>query len=323
MHNNEHIWALVLAAGEGSRLRSLTMTPGGTAIPKQFCSLRGGPSLLDDALERAAAVAPGSQLCAVVADQHRQWWHDPLRRLPDANVFAQPENRGTAHGILLPLLQIAARDPDAIVVLLPADHHVRDEPVLADSLRRACNFARSNTNALLLLGVQPDQPDSELGYIVPSDRHRTQPARVRQFVEKPPRAQASALLARGALWNVFIIAAPVRALLALFELRIADTVRNMRAALASEAGAQADALTHLYQNLANVDFSRDILEGQEAKLRVLPVPQCGWSDLGTPERVAQTLQQLPGAAGFGHGASATRPYLNLAAAHLRLQSAAA
>jgi mannose-1-phosphate guanylyltransferase len=102
-------WALVLAAGEGSRLRALTTT-NGVAVPKQFCSLQGGPSLLQEALHRAEAVAPRTRICTIVAEQHRRWWQGPLWALPSQNIIVQPENRGTAAGLLLPLLHIEARD---------------------------------------------------------------------------------------------------------------------------------------------------------------------------------------------------------------------
>ncbi len=83
-HNNtlNNTWALVLAAGEGSRLRSLTTTASGQAVPKQFCSLQGGPSLLQEALQRAAAIAPLQRTCSIVAAQHRRWWEAPLYHLP-------------------------------------------------------------------------------------------------------------------------------------------------------------------------------------------------------------------------------------------------
>src|SRR5690554_2699609 len=76
-----HNWALVLAAGEGNRLRSLT-TMGGIAVPKQFCSLNGGVSLLHAAIERARVVAPPERICVVVADHHRHWWQDLSHAIP-------------------------------------------------------------------------------------------------------------------------------------------------------------------------------------------------------------------------------------------------
>src|ERR1700761_7381356 len=165
-------WALVLAAGEGSRLRGLTRNEHGISIPKQFCSLQGGPALLQEALQRAASVASLSKICTVVAEQHREWWTPLLSYLPEPNVFVQPQNRGTAHGILMPLLRIAERDPDAIVVLLPADHYLRDEETMAAALRRAADLAHGDRSSIFLLGVEPDEPDTELGYILPATRSR-------------------------------------------------------------------------------------------------------------------------------------------------------
>jgi mannose-1-phosphate guanylyltransferase len=281
-------WALVLAAGEGSRLRRLTRDERGVAVPKQFCSLQVGPSLLQEALQRAAAVAPLPQICSVVAEQHREWWAPILSYLPEQNVIVQPQNRGTAYGILLPLLRIVDRDPDATVVLLPADHYLRDEAIMASALRRAAQCAQSDPGSIYLLGVEPDEPDTELGYILPASRSHDGAAHVQRFVEKPDRLKARMLLEQGALWNVFIMAASVRTLLSLFDARYARTIAAMR-------GFDGADLDSLYQRLGSVDFSKDVLQGNEALLRVLTVPQCGWTDLGTPERVGLILEQLPGA----------------------------
>jgi mannose-1-phosphate guanylyltransferase len=272
-------WALVLAGGDGSRLWSLTQTDEGVAVPKQFCSLQGGPSLLAAALNRAAAIAPRERLCAIVAGQHRRWWADGTFDVPDSNVFVQPRNRGTAHGVLLPLVKIAARDPNAIVVLLPADHYFRDETAIAASLRRVTVLATENSDAIHLLGVEPDAPNAELGYILPSPNARCRSRRIVRFIEKPKAAQARRLIKLGALWNVFIIAASVRTLLNLYSPSFDATIAAMRHA----EGAELD---ELYQSLPDIDFSRDILEGNEGKLRVLTVPRCGWSDLGTLDRIA-------------------------------------
>jgi mannose-1-phosphate guanylyltransferase len=134
LRDSEDCWALLLAAGDGRRLLELTTTRKGLTVPKQFCSLRRGPSLLQEALQRAAAVTSSVRICAVVAADHRKWWSEQLECLPAENIFVQPSNRGTANGILLPLLNIIRRDPDARILLLPSDHHVRDEDTLAESI---------------------------------------------------------------------------------------------------------------------------------------------------------------------------------------------
>ena len=202
--------------------------------------------------------------------------------LPEQNVISQPQNRGTAFGILLPLLRIMERDPDATVVLLPADHYLRDEKIMARSLRRAAALAHADRSSIYLLGVEPDEPDTELGYILPVSAGRDGVSGVLRFIEKPNAIRARGLLDAGALWNAFIMAAPVRTLLSLFDSRFAVTIAAMR-------GLEGALLDSVYQNLRSVDFSKDVLQGRESMLKVITVPHCGWTDLGTPERVGADL----------------------------------
>ena len=288
-------WAVVLAAGEGSRLHALTTTATGIAVPKQFCSLRGGASLLEEALQRATAVAPIERISTVVDEHHAEWWCRSLAGLAAANVFVQPQNRGTALGILLALLHIVERDPHARVVILPADHHVGDEPVLAKALGQAVTAVRARPADLVLLGVTPEEPDPELGYIVPAADGGSGSVPVAWFVEKPTVGEAQALIARGALWNAFIVAARATALLELFDRHDAGLLRRMRFAVRrSHVSADAStALADLYLRERSVDFSRDIAQRYGAVFRVLRVPECAWTDLGTVQRVTKTLLAAP------------------------------
>jgi mannose-1-phosphate guanylyltransferase len=323
MDSYGNTWAVVLAGGDGNRLRSLTTMSNGVAVPKQFCSLWGDTCLLEEALMRGAAVAPMRRICTVVAAPHRRWWSTPLARLLNDNVIVQPKNRGTGVGILLSLLHILDRDPYANVMLLPADHYLQDESTMASSLRQAADLAVTDTNAVYLLGAEPDEPDPELGLIVPADDRRDRPSSVSRFVEKPSVAEAAALIAQGALINVFIIAGSVSALLRLYKKTHATAVSSMDAALRRNGNRALDrlALSNLYEHLPSIDFSRDILEGQEAALRVLPVPHCGWTDLGTPKRVLEVLNasaRRPKGATDQHAATS---YLSLAAQSIMRNSA--
>lgn len=309
-----HTWVLVLAAGEGTRLRTLTTTPDGAAIPKQFCSLRGGCSLMEEALQRAATIAEPEHICAVVAQQHRQWWEGPLKSLRKNNVIVQPANCGTANGILLPLLHIMTRDPEARIVLLPSDHHVRDEILLSRALGQAVGQLRHCKREIVLLGVEPDEIDPGLGYIVPGVSSGALRC-VERFVEKPSIALTRQLIAQGALWNVFIVAARARTLLDIFSTRFPEIVDDMRAVVAHDATQPHEpvAAAHLYKSLPDIDFSRHIAQGYESALRVLPMPVCGWSDLGTPARVAQTLARIAEVEPIDTGRSfQLSGYLNLA-----------
>jgi len=319
MSDAEHIWALVLAAGEGRRLSSFTTTSSGLTIPKQFCSLDQGPSLLQDALERASSVTARERICAIVAVQHRLWWLEQLDGLPRENICVQQQNRGTANGILLPLLSILERDSEARVLILPSDHYVRDEQQLARSLRYA--VARSDVDwaEILLLGIEPLGPDTELGYIVPRCGTTRLHQEVERFVEKPDAVQAQALLEQGALWNSFIIAADGQSLLRLYERRWPDVVVAMRDALSMPGSDDSGkAVAEIYQALPELDFSRSILQGQEQYVRVLRVPECGWSDLGTPQRVSHALHALPRIGRRPEQRVAGRTLLSLAAQHRRL-----
>jgi mannose-1-phosphate guanylyltransferase len=283
-------WALILAAGDGTRLRSLTTGPSGSPVPKQYCSLHHGPSLLHEAVLRAGAVASRARTCAVVAEQHRGWWSRVLAALPERNVISQPANRGTAIGILLPLLYIVERDPDARIVLLPADHHVRREGVLAASLRKAVEQLDRHPDEVLLLGLHPEEPDPELGYILPGASDGDGALRVSRFIEKPDAVQAQTLVDGGALWNAFIVASTARALLDMFRRRMPALPACMHTAIRSDGIRGGGAVAGLYRDLDPVDFSRHVLAGEETSLRVLPVAPCGWSDLGTPGRVAEALR---------------------------------
>lgn len=322
MGQDINTWVLILAAGDGTRLRSLTTSPSGRVIPKQFCSLWQGPTLLDEALSRARAVSDEAHHCVVVAEQHRRWWETILWSMPPDNVVVQPENRGTANGILLPLLRIAERDPDARIVILPSDHHVEDEAILAHAMRRAVDPLQASLEETVLLGLEPEECDPDLGYILPVRGKAHGVSEVAQFIEKPSTLQARELIKHGGLWNAFIVASTVQTLLGLFDRRMGGIVREMRAAVRRDLCRPIDAfaVAELYDQLPPLDFCRDVLQGQESNLRVLRVGQCGWSDLGTPERVAKALRRVPPRDEIS-GAHREMGPLSLALQHILLQSA--
>ena len=294
MSASENTWAVVLAAGDGTRLSALTINSRGEFIPKQYCSLDGQGSLLQQALERARRVAAPERVCVIVAEQHRRHWRNSPWPLPLGNVIVQPSNRGTANGVLLGTLKILNRDRLARIVFLPADHHVSDEPKLAVAIADAVRSAAVDAATLALVGIEPDDPDPELGYILPGRTLPDGSRAVEKFVEKPHPARARGLIKAGALWNSFIFAAAGSALLDSLRVRTSWIVRGMTAALARDAVASccATGLREFYEPLPLVDFSRSILQPAAASLRVFSAPCCGWSDLGTPKRVARTLRRL-------------------------------
>lgn len=311
----ENEWAIVLAAGDGTRLSALT-DAGGARVPKQFWSLRGSRSLLGDALQRAFQLVPRRRTLVVVAEKHRALWEAELGELPPENVIVQPTNRGTAAGLLLPLLAILKRDPRARVLVLPSDHFVEKEYVLTVALRLGLESLGRDARRLVLLGIGPTSPETGYGWILPRPGSGTLD-RVSAFVEKPAASVARTLMARGGLWNSFMMVARAQVLLELFERRRPELAARLIAAVESGSGS---ALAEQYEELEPADFSRDLLQGSEEELWLLRVPECGWTDLGTPERVAQCVARLDARARRARGGERTQQggRLSLAAALRRI-----
>jgi mannose-1-phosphate guanylyltransferase len=293
LRDTPSVWSMVLAGGNGSRLAAMTRDAQGRSVPKQFCSLAGGPSLLDEAIARAMVVAPQTKTRVVVTEAHRCHWEPATRSLGADSIISQPDNRGTAIGILRAVLEIVGRDPAALILSLPADHHVRREAVLARCLRELVRVSNADPSRLYLLGIKPDRLDPDLGYILPGDKLGSGALAVGGFVEKPDRNRARELLARGAVWNSFIFAARGSTILNLLPASLRGIAGQMwRALRHRDQTGDESMLDDLYRRLPTLDFSQSVLQSNEQALRLVTSPECGWNDLGTPARVWRALSSL-------------------------------
>lgn len=284
-------WAIILAAGDGERVRRLTRDGRGRAMPKQFWAPGDAGPMLRWAFERARKITRPPRIITVVARQHREWWDDMPAALA-AGMIVQPANRGTATGVLLPLLRVLRRNREAVVALLPADQYVSDEKTLACSLAHAVSVVEQGRR-IVLLGMAPEGPEPDYGWIVAGDAEEDGTQRVFSFVEKPGPRAVRELYRSGASVSSFMIVARGRALLALFQ----STTSALLGALARVpedrgSGEWPDplALERTYASLAPVDFSRDVLQPCAGHLRLLAVPPCGWTDLGSPDRLARWMR---------------------------------
>jgi mannose-1-phosphate guanylyltransferase len=282
-------WVIVLAGGQGRRVGRLTRGPEGSAVPKQYWDFGTGSSLLRGTLDRAESVVPRERIVAVVDERHRPWWGPALKGLPAANVVVHARDFGTALGVLGPLVRVVLSAPRAVVLVLPSDHHVEREDVLRGSLGRALHEAGRSPGRVILLGITPDGPDPEYGWIVPAARRAGRPGHaspaleVESFVEKPDRIEAERLMFRGALWSSFIFAATANALV-----HVVPSIQPglLRGYVERARAAEWDPDVPLdLVGLPVLDFSRDVLERCTERLRILVVPPSGWTDLGTPARV--------------------------------------
>lgn len=271
------LWAVILAGGDGTRLAGLT-THDGLTVPEQYCGLAGPRSLLRMALDRAGHLVPPSRTVVVVSEAHRHWWQRELAGT-SVTALAQPDNRGTAAGILLPLLHVVASDRNAMLALFPSDHFVAREWTLVTAVARAAAIVEAGAERIVMLGVRPDGADPGYGWLVPGARWGSASS-VRRFVEKPSDLAAAELMRAGALVNTFVMVVAATVLLSIFSSVLPELVASFRS---------GEDLATLYRGIPALDFSRDVLERVPERLSVLPVPPCGWSDLGTPERVAACL----------------------------------
>lgn len=289
-------WGIILAGGEGVRLRPLTRRISGDARPKQFCPLFDGETLVDRTRRRVALTLDPEQTLLVLTRHHEAYYAPLLAEVPPGRLVVQPEGRGTAPAILYGLLRVAETAPLGAVALFPSDHYVSDDARFMTHVEAALAAVQTRPDLVILLGVEPDSPEVQYGWIEPGDTLLAWPGhpvcRVHQFWEKPARGIAETLLERGCLWNSFVIVARVPALLALIRGAAPGLYQAFTEAWSPRATDEDRAMGSLYGSLASANFSEMVLERRPANLAVLPVGGIVWSDWGEPARVLRTLARL-------------------------------
>jgi mannose-1-phosphate guanylyltransferase len=289
---NDRLWVVVLAGGEGTRLRPLTHALYGAPRPKQFAVITGDRSLLQETVERARQLVPLERVLVVVSAHHAALAREQLAPYPAVELIAQPRNLDTGPGILLPLARLRARDPGARIAFLPSDHYIANARPLLDALvASSCKELRTR---ITLIGVHPDQPEVDYGWIVRGERLGRQPDprayAVHSFREKPDRAIAEQLHHDGALWNTFISTGPIATYWSLARRHLPQPT-SLLATYARRIGCtdEGDALAAAYVAMEPSNFSRDLL-AHARDLAVMPVMGLGWCDWGSPRRVFESLR---------------------------------
>jgi mannose-1-phosphate guanylyltransferase len=290
-------WAVILAGGDGTRLRSLTKSISGDERPKQFCPLIGGRTLLDQTRRRVALSIEGNQTVTVVTRTHEDFYKSLLRDVPRDRVLVQPENKGTAPAILLSLLRIAQLSPNATVAFFPSDHFFSDDVQFMSHIDSAFAASKKRPELITLLGIKPDKPEVEYGWIEPHTSllsHLPRAiTRVQRFWEKPSALVARGLLERGCLWNSFVMVGRVDAFLEMTRKALPSLFSAFSIA-APLIGTQMESLVleQLYAETPSTNFSQEVLALRAGDLSVMKVANVGWTDLGEPKRVFSTLHQM-------------------------------
>ena len=290
-------WAVILAGGDGVRLRPLTRRISGDERPKQFCPIVGGETLLDRTLRRTRLSIPNDKTLIVVTQKHASFYNRYADKMPAHSLVVQPENRGTTAPILYGLLQAVAVDPDCSVAIFPSDHYISDDESFMYYVDAAFEAAAVLPQTVLLLGINAKTPEIEYGWIEPADPIFLPCAgplfRVARFWEKPSMATAQRLLSRGCFWNSFVMIGRAKTLLALISESVPDVYRSFEPIVPAIGSRHAPAAVEaVYSKLRESNFSQEVLAAQPSRLAVLPVTGMEWSDWGDPARVLGSLARI-------------------------------
>lgn len=289
-------WAVVLAGGEGQRVRPLVQRWLGRHVPKQYCTFVGTRSMFQHTLCRARMLTDPEHILTVIAPGHRQ---EALAQCEEraGQVLVQPRNRDTAAGIFLPLAWIRSRDPDATVVIYPSDHFIYPEQRFVAVVQHALTAVEQYPDRLVLLGVRPDHLELEYGWILTGetlDQTGSSAIRmVRAFMEKPNREQAGYAMASGALWNTFVIVVRLRTLWTLGHQCFPELMPWFeRLSERQDAFTDMEFLETLYRDMPARDFSSGLLQHIPGQTAVIELADVLWCDWGKPERIVETLRKI-------------------------------
>lgn len=294
---SSHLWSIVLAGGEGERVRPLIQRWLGQHKPKQYCAFVGKRSLFQHTLDRALKLTAPEHVVTVIAKDHRRVALAQADGRNAGTILLQPENRDTAAGIFLPLTYLWVRDPDATVILYPSDHFVFPEEGFLQVVERAAWAARWLDTHIILLGAAAHSVELEYGWIYPGlDLARSGGHRVRavsRFIEKPNESQARAAMEAGSFWNTLVLAAKVETLWRLGWQCLPEMMQLFEElARAIGSSVEARGLQAIYRRMPSRNFSSELLQRVPEQTAMIELGDVLWSDWGKPQRIAATLERI-------------------------------
>ncbi|MEH6580944.1 MAG: mannose-1-phosphate guanylyltransferase/mannose-6-phosphate isomerase [Halioglobus sp.] len=267
---------VLLSGGVGSRLWPVSRE----AHPKQFLPLAGELSMLQDTLQRTADLEAAAPI-VVCNEDHRFMVAEQLRQvdLQASAIILEPQGRNTAPAVALAALQAVGSDPDAVLLVLPADHLIQDVVAFVTAVGRALPLAAKGQ--LMTFGVQPTQPETGYGYIKCGQQIDSDLYQLDRFVEKPDLATAGEYLASGEyLWNSGMFLLGAGAYLKELEQLAPELLQACRQAMAAASTDLDFVRPEREAFLSCPSDSIDYAVMEKTTSGAVVSLDCGWSDVG-------------------------------------------
>jgi mannose-1-phosphate guanylyltransferase len=271
---NTHV--IIMAGGVGTRFWPFSRTD----FPKQFHDVLGtGKTLLQQTVDRFHGVCPVENIYIVTSQEYKDLIKEQIPALTDEQILLEPNRRNTAPCIAYACYKIASRNPDANIIVAPADHIILNEEVFRDTVRIALGATR-NEDILVTLGIQPTRPDTGYGYIqyIPD---KLTVKKVKSFTEKPHLELAKQFLDSGDfLWNAGIFIWNVKSFKAALRQHLPEIAEIFEAGNSHYYVESEEAfIGRAYQHCGTISIDNGIMEKADNVHVVLS--SFGWSDLGT------------------------------------------
>lgn len=273
---NRNNYLVIMAGGIGSRF-----WPVSTAEkPKQFLDMLGtGRTLFQHTVDRFKSYVPFENILVVTSESYTGIVKEQCPELVDGNILAEPCMRNTAPCIAYAAYKIKKLNPDANIVVSPADHLIDDVDLFGETIRKGLQFTSEN-DAILTLGIFPVRPETGYGYIQTTNK-ATAIAKVRAFKEKPALEIARQYLAEGGyFWNAGIFLFKVETIVKAFETHAPALAKTFAEGMEQFfTDREAGYIQRVFPACENISIDYAIME----KASNLYVQQAAfaWSDLGT------------------------------------------
>ncbi|MCW3075016.1 MAG: mannose-phosphate guanylyltransferase [Flaviaesturariibacter sp.] len=275
---NSHTYIAIMAGGIGSRFWPVSRTH----LPKQFLDILGaGSTLIQQTMERFRSIVPLENIFVVTSDDYMELVKEQLPELPEENIIGEPFRKNTAPCIAYISFKLFQKDPEASLIIAPADHLILDNDKFLDVCANALSFV-NHLNALVTIGIKPSHPNTGYGYIQ-HEMGEVAPSisKVKTFTEKPGKELAQTFIDSGDfLWNAGIFVWQASRIIAAFEKYLPE-MHELFSAEAEKYNTPEEKgmIESIYPQCITISIDFGIMEKAD-NVYVIPAA-FGWSDLGT------------------------------------------